>query len=291
MPCCSWFGSHWFRESTTDATGFWKRCASTHQTNCMLVVPSCPRRGIAMRPSTRLWCSASILLRRQSCCPYSSTAHTVRDFEIFDDAHDNVQVALRWMLEARRATEGLVLIRALVPLWLWRAVPADGRQWLEAMLELADRESDSVPPALRALTLFFGGVIARLQGDVGRARELLETSVALWRTIDDQVGLAIALCGLGNTKACTREFEQAESALTESLELARGSGSYLRGLSRAEWTSALSLALQGQSERATTFLRESLALGRTLERAADRGHRGRSRPRPSWPRLIGAGPR
>ena len=104
------------------------------------------------------------------------------------------------MLEARRATEGLMLIRALVPLWLWRAVPADGRQWLEAMLELADRESDSVPPALRALTLFFGGAIALLQGDVGRARELLETSVALWRTIDDQVGLAIALCGLGNSQ-------------------------------------------------------------------------------------------
>ena len=45
--------------------------------------------------------------------PYSSTAHTVRDFEVLDDAHDNVQVALRWMLEARRATEGLMLIRAL----------------------------------------------------------------------------------------------------------------------------------------------------------------------------------
>ena len=103
------------------------------------------------------------------------------------------------------------------------------------MLELADRESDSVPPALRALRSFSAEPLPCIQGDLGRSRELLETSVALWRTIDDQVGLAIALCGLGNTKACTREFEQAESALTESLDLARGSGLYLRDLSRAEW--------------------------------------------------------
>ena len=202
--------------------------------------------------------------------PYSNTEHTVRVYEVLDDAHDNVRVALRWMLEARRATEGLMLIRALVPLWWWRAVPADGRQWLEAMLELADRESDSVPPALRALAVFFGGAMARLQGDMGRARELIETSVALWRSLDDQVGLAMSLGSLGLIQACTREFQQADFALTESLELARGSGSTFVICVALNTFSTLACA-QGQSERATTMLRESLALGRTLERAADRG--------------------
>jgi hypothetical protein len=201
--------------------------------------------------------------------PYSSTAHTLRDFEIFDDAHDNVQVALRWMLDARRATEGLILVRALVPLWIWRGVPADGLQWLEAMLELADRESESVPPALRALTLFFGGIVAYMQGDVGRSRELLEMSVAVWRAIDDQVGLAFALASLGNTKAYAHEFAQAEFALTESLELARGSA-YPFAICAALTGWGILGRVRGEPERATAFLRESLVVARTLERAGDR---------------------
>ena len=174
------------------------------------------------------------------------------------------------MLEARRATEGLMLIRGLVPLWIWRAVPTDARQWLDAMLELADRESDSVPPALRALILHFAGGVAVNQRDVSRSRELLETSVALWRTIGDQVGLAFALTGLGYSRACTGEFEQAESALTEGLALARGSG-YTFAICHVLNGFGTLARHQGEPERATTFLRESLVLGGSLERAGDRG--------------------
>lgn len=108
--------------------------------------------------------------------------------------------------------------------WIWHALPADGCHWLKALLELADREPESVPPALRALTLFFGGITAYMQADVGRSRALLEMSVAPWPTFDDQVGLAFALANLSDTRARQHEFELAESAVTESLEPVRGSG-------------------------------------------------------------------
>jgi non-specific serine/threonine protein kinase len=202
--------------------------------------------------------------------PYSRAAHTARDLEVLDDAHDNVAVALEWMLEARRVTEGLLLIRALVPLWIWRGVPTEGRQWVEAVLELADQESTSVPPALRALSLFFGGVVAGLLADVGRSRAHYEASVAMWRTIDDQVGLAFALATLGNSRIHTSEFERAESAVTESLRLARGSGSTFVLCHVLNDCGAVARA-RGQPESATTYLRESLMLSRTLERAVDRG--------------------
>jgi hypothetical protein len=48
--------------------------------------------------------------------------------ETLDAVHDNVRVALKWWLDARRTTEGLVLIRALGPLWAARGIPADGRR-------------------------------------------------------------------------------------------------------------------------------------------------------------------
>jgi predicted ATPase len=70
--------------------------------------------------------------------------------QIVEEAHDNVRVALRWCLDAQRASEGLDLIRALGSLWIMRGVPADGRRWLEAMLELSDRTPEAVSPASQA---------------------------------------------------------------------------------------------------------------------------------------------
>jgi hypothetical protein len=75
-------------------------------------------------------------------------------------AQDNVRVALRWSLDAQRATEGLGLLRALGPLWLVRGVPADGYRWVETMLQLSDRTSEAVSPASRAQAFMFGAIIA-----------------------------------------------------------------------------------------------------------------------------------
>jgi tetratricopeptide (TPR) repeat protein len=79
------------------------------------------------------------------------------------------------------------------------------------------------------------------------------------------------LGNLGINPACTREVEQAEAALTESLELSRASGNTFAICLSLNGFGMLARA-QGQPVQATLFLRESLALGRTLERAADRGH-------------------
>jgi hypothetical protein len=119
-----------------------------------------------------------------------------RVFEILDNAQDNVQLALKSWLETRRTTEGLNLIRGLGPLWQWNGFPVDGRRWVEAMLELAASATDSpsVSAAEHAQALTFASTIAQLNGgDSARARTFGEASVALWRRLDDPVGLAMAL--------------------------------------------------------------------------------------------------
>jgi len=143
--------------------------------------------------------------------------------------------------------------------------------WVEAMLDLADRTQDAVPPALRAQALMFGGVFARIQGELGTALRLLETCVAIWRTLDDDLGLAQGLANLGANQLYTGEFEQADEALTESLALARGAGEPFTICLVLNQLGTLAY-LRGQHERATEFLHESLTLGRTLERPGDRGH-------------------
>ena len=87
-------------------------------------------------------------------------------WETLEEIHDNVRGALTWWLDARRATEALVLLRALSQLWIGRGVPVDGLRWFEAVLDLAaatgevdrdrvpDRPSaEMVPPALHAQAL------------------------------------------------------------------------------------------------------------------------------------------
>ena len=140
---------------------------------------------------------------------------------------------------------------AIWTLWVWRTVPADRRLWLDAVFELADRASDTVPPTLRALALR-GGAIALLEGD-GRVARLYETPVRCGAPSTIRSGL-LQRCTVLVTTGATARFEQAESALAESLDLARRSGSSF----------VLCLALNGFGARpcarpiwyASGFLRE-----------------------------------
>jgi hypothetical protein len=110
-------------------------------------------------------------------------------------SHDNIQLALTWCLHTRSATDGLQLIRALAPLWMWLGLPLDGRRWVDDMLDLAAHTS-GVPPALYAQALTGDGIVAQVEADPARSRMLLERSVALWRSLGDSDGLAMALSNL-----------------------------------------------------------------------------------------------
>jgi tetratricopeptide (TPR) repeat protein len=214
--------------------------------------------------------------------PFSGETLTTPVFDTLADAHDNVRTALRWYLETGRATEGLTLIRALGPLWMWRGIPVDGRRWLEDMLRLAATtatgqqsstrrglSAGSVAPALRAQALHFGGSIARFKGDLITARAFQEDSIALWRSLGDDVGLALALASHAWIFLDTGELDQAEAVLGECLVLARATGD-LFALRQAlsQWGDLA--RMRGQYEYAAELCRESLLMARGVERPSDR---------------------
>ena len=154
--------------------------------------------------------------------PFSGQAVTASVFEILNAAQDNVQVALRWWLETRRAAEGLDLIRALGALWFWNGFPIDGRRWVEAMLDLAaTAPSSTVPPAQYAHALMFASQTALLQGDQARAHSFVEASVALWRALDDPLGLAMALGTSSSDHLVRGDLNQGDAIADEAVALAR----------------------------------------------------------------------
>ena len=204
---------------------------------------------------------------RTTLLPFAGETLSAPVFEVLDDTHENVRLALRWWLDNGRVAEGLVLIRALGPLWMWRGVPVDGRRWFEATLDLAAQSADTLgfPRAIHAHALFFGGVIATMQGDYGRGRAFSEASVALWRSLGDPVGLAQGLNGLGLHHTVLGNYEQAAALLDEALALASSVGDPL------PWAAALfalgNLArVRQEYERAVSLLRESMSVARTMDR-------------------------
>jgi non-specific serine/threonine protein kinase len=200
--------------------------------------------------------------------PYSGETLTAPVFAILDDAHDNIQLALSWTLETRRATEGLQLIRALAPLWMWVGLPLDGPRWMKAVLELAANAS-GVQTALYAHVLTLAGIVAQMQADAATSRGLLESSAAAWRPLGDPVGLAMALANLGFDHAAVGEFAQAEAILCEGLALAKQGGEVFTHCHVYADLSRLAYARQ-QYAQAAAYAQENLSLGRSIERASYR---------------------
>ena len=104
--------------------------------------------------------------------------------------YDNVRVALAWLLD-RGDTAGLHLVSTMAMFWYIRGPIGEARDWMDRALAIA--KADATPPALRARLLFVAGQAAIRQWDVARGLELLEESVALWRDVGDDLGLAEAL--------------------------------------------------------------------------------------------------
>jgi tetratricopeptide (TPR) repeat protein len=126
-----------------------------------------------------------------------------------------------------------------------------------------------LPGPQTSTTATSGGIIARVQGNLAMGQTFLERCVAMYRTLDDDLGLAYGLSNLGSNQLFGREFDPADANLTESLALARSAGD--PNLLCIVLAPLGTLAnLQGQHDRAIELLRESVTVGRTVQRADHR---------------------
>jgi predicted ATPase/uncharacterized protein HemY len=174
--------------------------------------------------------------------------------------HDNLRAALNWskIATADQVTD-LELAIALAPFWLTRGYYSEGQRWLEDALE-KDQEA---PALLRAKALFQTGQMARNQGDYKRARAHFEASLALYREVDNQRGVASVLNNLGWVDFFEGDTRKAASFFEESLTICRaidaknGIASSLHSLGRIK-------AREGDYTTARALHEESLALYRQV---------------------------
>ncbi len=181
--------------------------------------------------------------------------------------HDNLRAALSWSLEPAADEEGsqpreiaLRLVGALWMFWWVHGYLSEGRTFLERALAASEGIEAS---SIGAKALFTAAHLAFVQSDYKRAEALCEESLALYRELGDQRGIAFSLGILGDIAWVRSDPARARSLLEEALAL-------FKAVDDQEYAaySLFSLGLvarsQGEYARARALFMESVALHREL---------------------------
>ncbi len=176
-----------------------------------------------------------------------------------EQEHDNLRVALAWLLGCGEAEAALRLATSVWRFWDMRGHYSEGRLWLERGLS-AD---PSVSARVRARALNASGYLAWMQGDYRIAELDLERSLELKRVLGDAAETATTLNNLGLVALDLGDFGRAGDLLRESLTLRRREGDAFGtalSLNNLGYTAVLS----GDYATAASNAEESLRLFREL---------------------------
>lgn len=127
--------------------------------------------------------------------------------------HDNLRAALTWAAASGEATVGMRMACALWLYWIQRQHAREGLRWLERSLA----NDPGVDSALRAKALLGLGGIATTLGDGKRATAVGRESLALYRALGDELGVARSWHLLGTTALAEGDLVRAIAGLEVAL--------------------------------------------------------------------------
>jgi predicted ATPase/DNA-binding XRE family transcriptional regulator len=182
-----------------------------------------------------------------------------------DAEHDNVRASLRWLLDAGDPASAMRLAAALWWFWAARGYYREGRQWLEAVLQM---KCGRVPDVLRANVLLRAACLASMQGEYAHANQLFEETASLYHALGDDTQVAALRTYIGRNARLQGDHERAERLVEDSLARFR----------QVDDTPHIALALlslgdiaydRGALPRSATFFAEARSLFASLGNAED----------------------
>ncbi len=189
--------------------------------------------------------------------------------ERLEREHDNLRAALQWSLEQvgnKESMEGersmelaLRFGGALRRFWVVHGHISEGRNFLERAL--AAREGSEA--AVQAKALIVAASLAFIQSDYDRAEPLFQESLALYRELEDQPGIAFALSMLGSVAWTKGDMAAARTLTEEALAISRQVDDMER-IASSLFILGLISSSQGEYARARALFEESIATHRAL---------------------------
>ena len=177
--------------------------------------------------------------------------------------HDNLRASLSWFETANAPAEaGLKLGGQLLQFWNRRGHLSEGRSWLNRALAKLAQEGE--PSVARARALNASGSLAFRQGDYEAARELREASLAIFRQLGNQSGIAATLMNLGMVAQEQGDYKAAQVLHRESLTIQRQLGDR-EGIGQALNNLGAVMLNQGDDAAAQALFEESLTLRQQME--------------------------
>ncbi|HMA35732.1 MAG TPA: tetratricopeptide repeat protein, partial [Chloroflexia bacterium] len=169
--------------------------------------------------------------------------------------HQNLRAALTWCrMDLSSADLGIRLVTALGPFWNMHGYLSEGRQWLEGALALGG----GIAPARQLAALQALSALVWAQGDITRAAQLGQESLALAQQLGDRHATALALNQAGNVAYLQGDYAQAGACYAESMQLRRALGDRAAIAASLHNLGIVALA-QGDHAGAVAALTESLA--------------------------------
>jgi predicted ATPase/serine/threonine protein kinase len=170
--------------------------------------------------------------------------------------HDNLRMALDYLIRTGDAEWGLRLGAALFHFWETREHLTEGRDAIAKLLAL---EGTRTRPKLRARLLFSAAVLAGEQGDYGSAHRLLEESLDTCLALKDNRGVAVAMNALGVNARDRGELAVASILFERCVAIWKDLGDSA-DIARALSNLAGVTKLQGEYARASSLYDECLTM-------------------------------
>jgi predicted ATPase/DNA-binding CsgD family transcriptional regulator len=170
--------------------------------------------------------------------------------------HDNLRAALRWFSSHGEYVLALRLAVALGYFWWVRGYYSEGRRFLEELVGRAP--GGSTAARTRALAFSWLGVLLLFQGEMRRARTVLDGALAVARSADDPRSVTVSLLCLGLHAKVRGEWKKSTPLLEEALARSRRAGDAW-GTARALHDLAITALYARDYARAERLLEEARA--------------------------------
>ena len=172
---------------------------------------------------------------------------------------DNIRAALKWASEAD-IVKGLHLVANYRDLWFSRGNIGEGEGWAAQLLA----HSENLAPTIRAKALYVQGAFNCNMVKLEHGRKLLEESLSFYQLLEDENGIAFCLQGLGYVTNLMDKRNLAYSYLSDSLALFRKLDDKLGLANTLRLLGDIFVNNLNQFDEAIVYLQESHLLYREL---------------------------